>query len=566
VQTEPRTLSESAPPTKLEVRQPRLGRLLIERGVIGAAQLNAAMVEQRAQHRPLREILVEQGSATARDVAEALAALTGTPFVDLHEVVVDDITARRLPEALARRLNALPVGADGSCLVVAMIDPGDVLALDDLHLALGDEIEPIAVEREQLFDAIDSVWHGAERTELVERRAQPVPRLADARRAVEENEIVQLVYRLLHQAVAARASDVHAEVTEDGLVIRFRVDGVLHDVMHLPKAKRDHVIARLKVMTAMDISDHRLPQDGRMTIIVDDRPVDVRAVVLPTAYGESVVLRILDKHQGVRELDELGMSPASLLRFRNAIHHAWGLVVVTGPTGSGKSTSLYAAVHELNDRARNIITIEDPIEFLMTGVKQMQVSRRAGLTFATALRSVLRADPDVVLVGEIRDVDTVQLASEAALTGHLVLSTLHTNDAASTPMRLLEMGLEPYLVTSALDCVVAQRLVRRLCEHCREPVAARPDQLAAFGLDVGTGLSAARGCTKCDHTGYRGRFAIHEVMPITDAIRELILDHAPSEAIRTAAVREGMETMREAGKRYLATGETSIDELTRVLR
>jgi len=451
-------------------------------------------------------------------------------------------------------------------VIVAMIDPGNVLALDDLHLALGDVVEPIAVEREQLGDAIDSVWHASERTELVETRSRAVPRLADARRAIEENEVVQLVYRLLHQAVAARASDVHAEVTEDGLVIRFRVDGVLHDVMHLPKAKRDHVIARLKVMTAMDISDRRLPQDGRMTIIVDDRPVDVRAVVLPTAWGESVVLRILDKHQGVRALDELGMSPTSLNRFRTAIHHAWGLVVVTGPTGSGKSTSLYAAVHELNDRARNIVTIEDPIEFLMTGVKQMQVSRRAGLTFATALRSVLRADPDVMLVGEIRDVETVQLAAEAALTGHLVLSTLHTNDAAATPMRLLEMGLEPYLVTSALDCVVAQRLVRRLCEHCRQPASAKPEQLAAFGLDPGTPLHSAPGCRECDHTGYRGRFAIHEVMPVTDAIRDLIIDRATSEAIRRVAIRDGMETMHVAGGRHLAAGATSIEELTRVLR
>ncbi len=552
----------------VSARLSRLGCLLIERGVIGAAQLNATIAEQRVSHRPLRDILVEQGGVTPRDVAEAIAAAAGTPFVDLVEVVIDEEIARRLPEGLARRLDALPIGWDGATLVVAMSDPSDVLALDDVHLVLGNEIEVVAVECSQLRIAIDTVWHPAAHTHLVGGDAADSRlRVASTHAALEENETVELVYRLLHEAVVQRASDLHIEATDTGVAVRFRVDGVLHDVMQLPKSRRNQLVARVKVMTAMDISDHRLPQDGRMTLVVDDRPVDVRAVVLPTAYGETIVLRILDKHQGVRTLDELGVSPSSLARLRVALHHAWGLVVVTGPTGSGKSTTLYAGVAELNDRERNVITVEDPIEYLIPGIKQMQVSRRAGLTFATALRSILRGDPDVVLVGEIRDLETVRLAAEAALTGHLVLSTLHTNDAASTPMRLLEMGLEPYLVTSALDCVIAQRLMRRLCNHCKASVAVPPEQLAALAVDPTTAaLFTARGCEVCNHTGYLGRFAIYEIMPITDALRNLIVDRAPADAIRQAAIDEGMETMQIAGGRYVAAGETSLEELARVLR
>jgi type IV pilus assembly protein PilB len=552
----------------VSARLSRLGALLIDRGVIGAAQLNAAIAEQRVSHRPLRDILVEQGGVTPRDVAEAIAVAAGTPFVDLAEVVIDEEIGHRLPEGLARRLDALPIGTDGVALVVAMSDPGDVLALDDVHLVLGNEIEVVAVERSQLRVAIDHVWHPEAHTHLAggETEAASAPRVASTRAALEENETVELVYRLLHEAVAQRASDLHIEATDTGVSVRFRVDGVLHDVMQLPKSRRNQLAARVKVMTAMDISDHRLPQDGRMTLVVDERPVDVRAVVLPTAYGETIVLRILDKHQGIWTLDELGMSPSSLARLRVALHHAWGLVVVTGPTGSGKSTTLYAGVAELNDRECNVITVEDPIEYLIPGIKQMQVSRRAGLTFATALRSILRADPDVVLVGEIRDLETVRLAAEAALTGHLVLSTLHTNDAASTPMRLLEMGLEPYLVTSALDCVIAQRLMRRLCSQCKTSVAVPPEQLAALAVDDSTQLFTAHGCEACNQTGYHGRFAIYEIMPITDALRNLIVDRSPADVIRQAAIDEGMETMQIAGGRYVTAGETSLEELTRVLR
>ena len=384
---------------------------------------------------------------------------------------------------------------------------------------------------------------------------------------LDENETVELVYRLLHEAVAQRASDLHIEATETGVSVRFRVDGVLHDVMQLPKSRRNHLVSRLKVMTAMDISDHRLPQDGRMTLVVDERPVDVRAVMLPTAYGESIVLRILDKHQGVRTLDELGLSPSSLERLRVALHHAWGLVVVTGPTGSGKSTTLYAGVAELNDRERNVITVEDPIEFLIPGVKQMQVSRRAGLTFATALRSILRADPDVVLVGEIRDLETVQLAAEAALTGHLVLSTLHTNDAASTPMRLLEMGLEPYLVTSALDCVVAQRLHA----EALHPLQGAGRRVAGTGSRPSVSTPPSRSSRRAA-ARHAARRATTVVSRSTRSCRSptrfatLIVDRAPADAIRRTAIEEGMETMETAGRHYVAAGETSLEELARVLR
>jgi type IV pilus assembly protein PilB len=549
----------------VSARVSQLGSLLIDHGVIGPAQLNAAITEQRVSHRPLREILVEQGAVTPRDIAEVVASATATPFVELSEILIDEQAARRLPEGLARHVEALPIGVDGPALVVAMADPSDVLAIDDVRMLLGDAIEIVAVERTQLLAAIDTVWHPGAHTNLVSE-TESAPRVASARDALDMNETVELAYRLLHDAVAQRASDMHVEPTETGVTVRFRVDGVLHRVMELPKARRSQLIARLKVMTAMDVSDHRLPQDGRMTLVVDERPVDVRAVVLPTAYGESVVLRILDKHQSVRTLEGLGMSPECLARVRAAVHRAWGLMLVTGPTGSGKSTTLYAGVAEINDDERNIITVEDPIEYLIAGVKQMQVSRRAGLTFATALRSILRADPDVVLVGEVRDGETAQLAAEAALTGHLVLSTLHTNDAASTPMRLLEMGIEPYLVTSALDCVVAQRLVRRLCAECKTRVDPTPQHIELLGEDPGTSLFAPRGCVACNRTGYDGRFAIYEVMPVTEQLRNLIVDRASADVIRRAAVEEGMGTLRARGAHFVGAGETSLRELARVLR
>jgi type IV pilus assembly protein PilB len=551
----------------VSARWPRIGQILLETGALGPAQLNAAMVEQHRTHRPLGEILLEHGYATPRGIAEAVAISSGTPFVDLDDVVIDERIARCIPEHLARRLEALPIEGQSHRIVLAMADPYNVLALDDVHMITGREISSVAVEREQLLKSIDAIWHREGRATLVESEQQH----DEDRDAVEENETVQLVFRLLHQAVAERASDIHVESMENGLIVRFRVDGVLHDVIELPRAKRNTIIARIKVMTAMDISDHRVPQDGRMTLIVDDRSVDVRAVSLPTAFGESIVLRILDRHQSVRDLQHLELSEQALARLSSSLHHSWGLVLVTGPTGSGKTTTLYAGVADLNDRQRNIVTIEDPIEFLMPGIKQMQVNRRGGLTFARALRSILRADPDVILVGEIRDLETVQLAAEAALTGHLVLSTLHTNDAASTPMRLLEMGLEPYLITSALDCVIAQRLVRRLCTECKEKATAVPESVAQ--LDVYQEIARAtdqlwraRGCAACNETGFQGRFPIFEVLTVTDAIRQHIVEQAPVESIRRQAIAEGMETLRTVGARRVASGDTSVEELVRVLR
>ncbi|HEX6597105.1 MAG TPA: GspE/PulE family protein, partial [Acidimicrobiales bacterium] len=384
--------------------------------------------------------------------------------------------------------------------------------------------------------------------------------------------VVQFVNELLRRAVSERASDVHLEPWDRELRIRFRVDGVLHDVMAVPQSIRSSVVSRLKIMGELDIAERRMPQDGRVTLVVDAREVDLRMVTLPTTQGEALVVRILDRSTGLLDIAELGFRPETLDRYRSCYRRPWGAVLVTGPTGSGKSTTLYAALSELHDPMRNIVTVEDPVEYHMSGIKQLQVNRKAGLTFAGALRSIMRADPDVLLIGEIRDRETATIAVEAALTGHMVLSTLHANDAASTPARLLDMGVEPFLVTSALSGVLAQRLVRRLCDACKEPYTPDRRELEIAGWDEelqesvgGARYHRAVGCNKCARSGYRGRFAIHEVMPLNEELAHLILGHASSEEVRDLAVRQGMITLRREGLARVALGNTTFEELLRVV-
>src|SRR5438445_8468162 len=548
--------------------------MLLSEGLITQAQLDAALKAQAERGLPIGQLLVESGAVTEAVLTGALARQLGLEFVDLAEYPIDRGAVALLPEAMARRLLALPVTWADDRLLVAMADPGNVLAIDDLRAVTGAEIQVVVATRTQLAEAIDRFHRlDAEVDEVAQIAAEELADDEDesvAREAVEDAPIVKFVNLLIAQAVADRASDIHVEPTETDLRIRFRVDGVLHEVMHSPRSIQGGVISRLKVMADINIAERRIPQDGRISLNVAGKGVDLRVATLPTVYGEKVVMRILDKTQARLSLEELGFHPAVLPRFEACFRKPYGTILVTGPTGSGKSTTLYATLNVLNSTDKNVITVEDPVEFRLPGVNQVQVNPKAGLTFASALRSILRSDPDVVLVGEIRDRATAVIAVEAALTGHLVLSTLHTNDASTTPTRLVEMGVEPFLVSSALDCVVAQRLARKLCTRCRQAYVPDQAELDSVGWDVsGLGelpqLYRPAGCPACSGTGYHGRFAIHEVLLVTEDIERLIVERGHSEDIRKTAVAQGMLTLRESGLARVLDGMTSLEEVLRVV-
>jgi type IV pilus assembly protein PilB len=563
------------PEPALLFRQP-LGEMLLTEGLITQAQLDAALKAQAERGLPIGQLLVEDGAVTEPVLTGALARQLGLEFVDLAEYPIDRGAVTLLPEAMARRLLALPVTWAEDRLVVAMADPGNVLAVDDLRAVTGAEIQVVVASRTQLVEAIDRFHRlDAEVDEVAQIAAEELAEDDDAglaREAVEDAPIVKFVNLLIAQAVADRASDIHVEPTETDLRIRFRVDGVLHEVMHSPRSIQGGVISRLKVMADINIAERRIPQDGRISLNVAGKAVDLRVATLPTVYGEKVVMRILDKTQARLTLTDLGFHPAVLPRFEACFRKPYGTVLVTGPTGSGKSTTLYATLNVLNSPDKNVITVEDPVEYRLPGVNQVQVNPKAGLTFASALRSILRSDPDIVLVGEIRDRETATIAIEASLTGHLVLSTLHTNDASSTPMRLVEMGVEPFLVISALDCVVAQRLARKLCDRCREEYEPTHAELTEAGwpaallkAEGAPTLYRAVGCAACSRTGYRGRLAVHEVMVMSEEIRRQVVERYSSEDIKKTALSQGMLTLREDGLVKVAQGKTTLEELFRVI-
>jgi len=549
--------------------------MLLSEGLITQAQLDAALKAQAERGLPIGQLLVEDGAVTEAVLTGALARQLGLEFVDLAEYPIDRGAVALVPEAMARRILALPVTWAEDRLVIAMADPGNVLAVDDLRAVTGAEVTIVVATRTQLSEAIDRFHRlDAEVDEVAQIAAEE---LADddegiAPEAVEDAPIVKFVNLLIAQAVADRASDIHVEPTESDLRIRFRVDGVLHEVMHSPRSIQGGVISRLKVMADINIAERRIPQDGRISLNVAGKGVDLRVATLPTVYGEKVVMRILDKTQARLSLSDLGFHPAVLPRFEACFRKPYGTVLVTGPTGSGKSTTLYATLNVLNSPDKNVITVEDPVEYRLPGVNQVQVNPKAGLTFASALRSILRSDPDIVLVGEIRDRETATIAIEASLTGHLVLSTLHTNDAASTPMRLVEMGVEPFLVVSALDCIVAQRLARKLCDRCREEYEPTHAELTEAGWPAALlkaegppTLYRAVGCAACSRTGYRGRLAIHEVMVMSEEIRRMVVERYSSDDIKKTALSQGMLTLREDGLVKVAQGKTTLEELFRVI-
>ena len=552
----------------------RIGAFLVSRGLLTSSQLELAFEEQGRTGKSLGRVLLEQDLVSEADLMAALAVQIGMDFVDLETTSVDSSAATLISDALARRYQAIPIGWDDGQLVVAMADPSNVFAVDDIRTITRAEVKTVMATRQAILDAIDKHHRmDAEAEDLSSEASSDFDAdddLSNVKEVLEDAPIVKLVNLLISQAVQDRASDIHIEPGERDLRVRYRIDGVLHEKMRPPKNIQSGIISRLKIMADINIAERRIPQDGRVTATIGGKGVDLRVATLPTVYGEKVVMRILDKSRAVLTLDDLGFLPETRERYETSFTKPYGTILVTGPTGSGKSTTLYATLNILNDEKKNIITVEDPVEYRLAGINQVQVNNKAGMTFAAALRSILRSDPDIVLVGEIRDKETATIAIEAALTGHLVLSTLHTNDAATTPTRLVEMGVEPFLVASALDCIVAQRLARKLCDRCKEGYRPTVVELEAVGWDLDETdelpeLFRPVGCPACGKTGYHGRFAVHEVMMITEDVERLVVERGHSEDIKKVAIAQGMLTLRSAGLRQVANGLTSIEEILRVV-
>ena len=553
--------------------------VIVELGLAERDRVEAAIEAARSAGTTPEGVLLEQGALTHEGLARALAERHGLDYVDLSVFPTDMQAASLISNVAAKRYLALPISfLDERTVLVAMADPANVLAVDDIALMTGKEVRSAVASREDVASLISRVTRlddvVADTAIETEADAPAPAEVVDLRESADDAPVIKLVNQIIAQAVEQGASDVHlspvpqAEGRSAGtdLRVRFRIDGVLVDSAHVQRRMVAGVISRVKIMSELDIAERRVPQDGRVGLNIDGHHVDLRVVTLPSVHGESIVMRILDKESVVMTLDKLGMAEAEHERFRRAFQQAYGAVLVTGPTGSGKSTSLYAALGEVNTPEKNIITIEDPVEYQLDGITQVQVNPKAGLHFATGLRSMMRADPDIIMVGEIRDRETAQIAIESALTGHLVLSTLHTNDAPSAITRLVEMGIEPFLVASAIDCVVAQRLARRLCQHCKQRTIIGADVLKANGIRSQFDVEAyePKGCARCNHSGYKGRLGLYEVMAVSEEIRSLALGRASADQIGEVAAREGMKRLREDGLDKVRLGLTSIAEVTRV--
>jgi type IV pilus assembly protein PilB len=554
----------------------QLGEILLDVGLVTEGQLMAAIDSQLERGQSLGRTLVENGVLTEAQLVEALARQVGMDFIDLDDYAVDRHAVSLVPAALCRRYVVLPIGIVDGVLILATADPGNVVAVDDVRTMSKMQVRPVVTTYDHLMRAIDRFCRAdvemdnlssAFEAEAKEDAAE----LANMGNVVDdEAPIVRFVNLLVSQAITDRASDIHIEPAEKDLRVRYRIDGVLHETQRAPKQIQGGVISRLKIMSDIDIAERRKPQDGRMSVTHHGRKIDLRVATLPTVWGEKVVMRILDNSTASLDLRDLSFLEENYQAYKDSYTKPYGMILVTGPTGSGKSTTLYATLNAVSRPEINVITVEDPVEYRLAGINQVQVNPKAGLTFAGALRSILRCDPDVVLLGEIRDHETAQIAIEAALTGHLVLSTLHTNDAPSAITRLIEMGIEPFLVGSALDVVVAQRLARRLCDKCKEPY--EPSEVELIGArypwlpgDEIPTLYRAVGCVSCSKTGYHGRLALHEVMKVTEDIERHAVANSSSTEIGRTAREQGMIPLRDDGWTKVALGQTSVEEILRVV-
>src|ERR1700761_1510551 len=547
--------------------------VLIELGYVAEATVGAAIESGRTMGKPPEALLLAQGAINEEQLARATAERYGLDYVDLAVHGVDFAAASLFPVPLARRYMAIPVGyVDQRPLLVAAAAPANVLAVDDIQMATGLEVRIAVAARgdvEGLLKRLGTMQSAAAQAIIendVGAEESVITPVSEMQAGPEDAPVVKLVYSILAQAVGEGASDIHFEPEEGELRIRFRVDGVLKEAAHVPKRMIGAVISRLKIMSELDIAEKRVPQDGRVSVSGEERRIDLHVTTLPTQRGEGATIRILDESNSHRTLDELGMDGSARARLEDAFRQSYGAVLVTGPTGSGKSTTLYAALAELNEVSKKIITIEDPVEYRVDGVNQINVNRKAGLDFATGLRSILRADPDIVMVGEIRDSETARIAIEAALTGHMMLSTLHTNDAPGAIPRLNEMGIETFLTASALDCVIAQRLARKLCSNCKRRTVISVEALAGAGVTAGAELEGYEpvGCPRCAQTGYRGRVGIYSAMSMSETLKELTIKRAAEPEIAAVAEEEGMLTLREDGMSKVRSGVTSLEEVLRV--
>lgn len=569
-------------PPKMAKR--RLGDVLLEQGLISEEQLRECIADQRTTGQNLAHILVSRGYLAEVDLVVTLSDQLGIPHIRVSNYNIPKETLAEVPESLARQYQMLPISVTGDVLTLAMADPLNIMALDDLRMLTSYEIEPVVAAESELVEAIERHYGVGKQSaalynELVDAHedksnVEVVAEKEDIDIATmtaeaQDAPIIRLVNLILVNALESGASDIHIEPYEKVLRVRYRVDGVLEETKDPPKSVQSALISRLKIMSGLDIAEHRLPQDGRFRIKFKGREIDFRISILPCYYGEKVVMRVLDKGNLSLDLDKLGFEPQPTQAFQDALKLPYGLILVTGPTGSGKTTTLYSALHKLNTVDANIVTVEDPVEYELFGINQVQTQSQIGLTFAAGLRSILRQDPDIVMVGEIRDEETADIAVKAALTGHLVLSTLHTNDAASVFTRLIDMGLEPFLVQSSVGLASAQRLLRRVCPDCKERIRVPEDVLERIQFRPEPGdpppeFVRGRGCSKCKETGYRGRVAVIEAMPNYPELQDLVLHRAPSLQIKAMAIRCGMKTLRQNALSKAAKGITTIEEVLRV--
>lgn len=543
----------------------RLGDLLVESGLISEEQLNSTLRRKSADEK-LGDALLREGYITEQQLIEVLEFQLGIPHINIFQYPIDPDVIQLVPKELAKRHYAMPIRRDKNKLLVAMADPMDYFAIEELRMATGYHIEPAIATKDELFRTITKYYDLQESMEEVMGEIATSETLDETRVTDDDSPVVRLVNQIIDNALVQRASDIHFDPQETELRVRYRVDGILRTERSLPKHMQNVIVARIKIMANLNITETRLPQDGRIKTTINFKPVDIRVSSLPTIYGEKIVMRLLDLSNTLNRIDKIGFSETNLEKFTDMLKRPNGIILITGPTGSGKSSTLYATLNELNSDDVNIITVEDPVEYQMEGVNQIQVNENIGLTFANGLRSILRQDPDIVMIGEIRDTETAEVATRASLTGHLVLSTLHTNSSIEALSRLVDMGIEPFLISSSILGVVAQRLVRRVCRDCGQTVPATEREQQIFsnrGLTIET-VRRGRGCPSCNMTGYRGRMAIHEVLPIDKTIRHLILKTASTTEIRDYVRKKGMEFLIDDGLKKVKEGVTTTEEILRV--
>ena len=569
----------------MSLRRKEIGELLVENGLVTERQLTRAMDQASKLGDTVQKVLINMGFVSEKDITEMVGMQMGVPFVDLDEVDIDPELARSVPEHLAQRYSVIPIAQNENKLTLAMVDPLNILAIDDIRLITGFDIDPVISTEESILKAIGRQFGSMGLAEVeetvkdisasefgdmeVDDATDDEISLDKLKELVDEAPIVRVVNLIISQAINDKSSDIHIEPEAKTVRVRYRVDGVLHEVMQPPKHIQAPMVSRIKIMSNLDIAERRIPQDGKIHLKHDNKEYDLRVSTVPCVHGEKVVMRILDKGSVMLGLGKLGFFSEIQQSIEDLVDKPYGMILVTGPTGSGKSTTLYSVLNRVNKIGVNIMTVEDPVEYQIQGINQVQQNVKAGMTFAGALRAFLRQDPDIIMVGEIRDGETAQIAVEAALTGHLVLSTLHTNDAPGAITRLTEMGIEPFLCSSSIICVLAQRLARTICPNCKESYVPPMESVRKFGLAAYTDSEITfyrgRGCDNCKMSGYKGRTGIHELLVVSDRLRSLILQRASTAEIRQCAIEEGMKTMPDDGLRKVLEGITTIEECLRVV-